>query len=66
MLDVYRRELDAAYEDGALFQLNMHPHVIGYRSRIVILEELIAHMKGHEGVWFATHADIARYVAGRA
>jgi hypothetical protein len=39
----------------------MHPHVIGYRSRVWILEELIRHIKGHPQVWFATHADIARY-----
>jgi peptidoglycan/xylan/chitin deacetylase (PgdA/CDA1 family) len=66
VLGIFRKEFDRAYAEGGLFLLTMHPHVIGYRSRIVILEELIAHMKGHEGVWFATHADIARYVAGRA
>jgi hypothetical protein len=26
-----------------------------------ILEELIRHIRGHDGVWFATHADVARY-----
>jgi hypothetical protein len=40
----------------------MHPHVIGYRSRIWILKELIAYMQAKEDVWFATHADIVRYV----
>ena len=40
----------------------MHPHVTGYRSRIFILEELIAHMKSRPGVWFGTHAEVARYV----
>ncbi len=62
VLDIFRREFDAAYEEGGLFQLTMHPHVIGYRSRIWILEELIRHAKakGHEdGVWFATHAEVA-------
>jgi hypothetical protein len=44
----------------------MHPHVIGYRSRISILEELIRHMKAQKGVWFATHAEIARHVAETA
>jgi hypothetical protein len=39
----------------------MHPHISGYRSRIWILEELIKHAKAHAGVWFSTHADIARY-----
>ena len=27
-----------------------------------ILEELIDYIAGHSGVWWATHADIARYV----
>ena len=30
---------------------------------MVMLEELIQYMKGHQGVWFATHEEIARYVA---
>ena len=37
----------------------MHPHVIGYRSRLFILEELIRHMQAKPGVWFATHRDVA-------
>ncbi len=41
----------------------MHPHVIGYRSRIFIVEELIRHMKAKGGCWFATHADVARHCA---
>jgi hypothetical protein len=39
----------------------MHPHIIGYRSRIWILEELIRYMRSLPGVWFATHADVVRY-----
>lgn len=62
VLDIFRREFDRAYAEGGLFLLTMHPHVIGYRSRMFILEELISHMKSHDDVWFATHADIARYV----
>ena len=59
--DIFKREFDAAYREGGIFQLTMHPHVTGYRSRIWILEELIRHIRGHERVWFATHADIVRY-----
>jgi peptidoglycan-N-acetylglucosamine deacetylase len=61
VFDIFKREFDAAYREGGLFQLTMHPHVIGYRSRVWILEELIRYIQGHEKVWFATHADIARY-----
>ncbi|MCY7305956.1 MAG: polysaccharide deacetylase [Rhodoferax sp.] len=59
VLDIFRREFDAAYAEGGLFLLTMHPHVIGYRSRMFILEELIRHMKALPDVWFATHRDVA-------
>lgn len=62
VFDIFRREFDAAYESGGLFQLTMHPHVIAARSRIWILEELIRHAASKR-VWFATHADVARYAA---
>ena len=58
VLDILRRELDAAWEAGGIFQLTCHPHVIGYRSRIWILDELIRHAKAKGDVWFATHAEI--------
>jgi peptidoglycan/xylan/chitin deacetylase (PgdA/CDA1 family) len=61
VLDIFKREFDRAYIEGGLFLLTMHPHVSGYRSRIFVLEELIRHIQGHEGVWFGTHADIARF-----
>ena len=47
-----------------MFLLTVHPHIIGHRSRIVLLERLIAHMKSKPGVWFATHEQIARHVKG--
>ncbi len=62
VLDIFRREFDQAYRDGGLFLLTMHPHVIGYRSRMFILEELIRHMQAQSGVWFATHRDVAQHV----
>ncbi len=66
VLDIFRREFDGAWEEGGLFVLTMHPHVIGYRSRIFILKELIAHMKARGDVWFATHAQVAAYVREKA
>lgn len=61
VFDIFRRELDAAYEEGGIFQVTMHPHISGYRSRVWILEELIRHAKAKKDVWFATHAEIASY-----
>ncbi len=62
VFDIFRREFDAAFDEGGLFQLVMHPFVIGYRSRIWILDQLIVHAKSRGDVWFATHADIAAWV----
>ena len=62
VLTIWRDEFDRAYAEGGLFQLTMHPHVIGHRSRMVVLEELIDYIRGHAGVWYATHAEIAEYV----
>ena len=62
VFEIFRREFDAAYDEGGLFQLTMHPHVIGYRSRIWILEELIRHARQRGGVWFATHAEVVDWV----
>jgi peptidoglycan-N-acetylglucosamine deacetylase len=60
VFDIFRREFDYAYEQGGLFQLTMHPHVITARSRIWILEELIRYATSKD-VWFATHAEVAAY-----
>ncbi len=61
---VWMDEFDKAYEEGTMFVLTMHPHIIGHRSRIVALEQLITHIqsKGAGRVWFATHAAAAEYV----
>ena len=66
VLDIFRRELDAAYNEGGIFQLTMHPHVIGYRSRIWILDEIIRHARGKAGTWFATHAQVVDWVKREA
>ena len=64
MFDIFRREFDAAYAEGGLFQLTMHPHVISARSRIWILEELVRHAQSKD-VWFATHAEVADWARAR-
>ncbi|MBV8165142.1 MAG: polysaccharide deacetylase [Alphaproteobacteria bacterium] len=66
VLELFRRELDAAYDAGGLFQLTMHPHITGPRSRIWILDEIIRHAKAKGGVWFATHEAVVRHVTAAA
>ena len=66
VFDIFKREFDGAYREGGLFQLTMHPHISGYRSRVWILEELIRYMRAHTDVWFATHAEIVAYAKAHA
>lgn len=66
VFDIFRREFDAAYAEGGIFQLTCHPHIIGYRSRIWILDELIGHARAKKGVWFATHEEVVRWAKAHA
>ncbi|WLQ62114.1 polysaccharide deacetylase family protein [Streptomyces glycanivorans] len=62
--EIWTDEFDAAYRDGGVFQLTLHPHVIGHRSRLVALRELLDHITSHRDVWFATHAELADTARG--
>jgi len=66
VLEVFKAEFDGAYEEGGLYLLTMHPHIIGHRSRIRLLDDLIGYIRAHDGVWFATHAAVARYCKDNA
>ena len=65
---VWMDEFDKAYDEGTMLVLTMHPHISGHRSRIVALEQLIAHIeaKGPGKVWWATHGEAAEYVRKQA
>jgi len=65
VVDIFLDELKLACEERGIFQLTMHPHVIGVRSRIWILQEIIDRAK-ELGGWFATHAQIVEYVKANA
>ena len=62
VFSIWKGEFDLAWEERGLFILTMHPHVIGHRGRIAMLDRLITYMKSKPGVWFATHEQIARHV----
>lgn len=66
VLQVYEDEFDLAYEEGTAFVMTMHPHYIGHRSRIVVLRELLEHIKSKPDVWFGTHEEAARWVREQA
>jgi peptidoglycan-N-acetylglucosamine deacetylase len=58
----WRDIFDYAYENvaGAWYGHAVHPQVIGQAHHIMMYERLLAHIKEHDGVWFATCDEIAR------
>lgn len=64
--EIFRAEFDGAWHEHGLFLLTLHPHLIGHRSRIVLLERLIRYMKSRGSVWFATHEQVARWCKANA
>lgn len=59
--EIFKAEFDGAYQERGLFLLTMHPHVIGHRSRLPLLDRVIAHAKAKGDVWFGTHEEVARW-----
>jgi peptidoglycan/xylan/chitin deacetylase (PgdA/CDA1 family) len=66
VLEIFKAEFDGAVAERGLFLLTLHPHIIGHRSRMALLEELVRHIEATPGVWFATHAEVARYCKEQA
>ncbi len=66
VLEIFKSEFDEAVKEKGLFLLTMHPHYIGHRSRLALLDRLITHIKSVPGVWFATHAQVAAYCKAQA
>jgi peptidoglycan/xylan/chitin deacetylase (PgdA/CDA1 family) len=52
-------------ESGSVLCLPLHPFVIGQPHRISALREILRHLKGAGGVWFATGSEIAQWYYDR-
>jgi peptidoglycan/xylan/chitin deacetylase (PgdA/CDA1 family) len=59
MLTVFQDEFREIYRWGGLYDLVMHPQVIGRPSRIALLREMIAFIRTFPDVWFATGTEVA-------
>jgi peptidoglycan/xylan/chitin deacetylase (PgdA/CDA1 family) len=59
--ELWRGDFDGMYAENsdAAFVLTCHPQIIGRHHRLQLLERLIQHMLGHDGVWFAQMGEIA-------
>jgi peptidoglycan/xylan/chitin deacetylase (PgdA/CDA1 family) len=61
VLQMWGKEFAGMHGESGCFVLTCHPFVIGRASRIAMLEELVAYMRGFPGVWFTTCLEAARW-----
>lgn len=57
----WKAELDAQYRRGRHFSMVLHPHGIGWPSRIPVLERFLGHATALPDLWNATSAECARH-----
>lgn len=62
-------QFDVVYRDaargGRLMCLSLHPFAIGQPHRVRHLDRVLAHIRGHDGVWVATADDIVEHYLSR-
>ena len=59
-----RDSFDTLYaEGGRMLSIGLHCRLIGRPGRAAALKRVLDYMAGHEGVWFATRAQIAEHWA---
>jgi peptidoglycan-N-acetylglucosamine deacetylase len=67
VLSLWQEEVLGVHEWGGIFNLTMHPQIIGHPSRLRMLRRLIEVIKSLDGVWLTTCEEVARHwlAAGR-
>ncbi|GGJ37627.1 polysaccharide deacetylase family protein [Paenarthrobacter histidinolovorans] len=60
-LEMWTLEAQAHHSQGSCFVLTNHPFISGRPSRAVALEQLIERVKGLDGMWITTLAEIAQH-----
>ena len=63
MIDAFDVLYDEGEQNGRVLGIALHPFLIGSPHRIRYLDRALAHMASHEGVWFATGAEIIAHYA---
>ena len=65
MLAVWTDEFDVLYREAdtepRLLSVNWHQCMLGRPAVSKVLDDLLAHIKKHDGVWFARGCDIAEF-----
>jgi len=57
----WTEEFRGIYRYGGLFNLTMHPQIIGRPGRLLMLERFLEYISGFPGLWFATGEEVAAY-----
>lgn len=71
MLSVWRDEFEVLYRESEaeprLLSINWHQCMLGRPALSKVLDDILAHLKGHDKVWFARGCDVAGFwMANRA
>jgi peptidoglycan/xylan/chitin deacetylase (PgdA/CDA1 family) len=66
--DVYQGTFDFLYrnEPGATLHIGIHAHFGGRPLVSAMLDQVLSHIRSHDGVWFPTCGELAAKVAGEA
>lgn len=63
--EIIKRQFDRLYREGersgTVMCIPLHPYLVGWPYRMKAFEEALAHIAGHDKVWFATGREIARH-----
>jgi peptidoglycan/xylan/chitin deacetylase (PgdA/CDA1 family) len=61
VLAIWRAEFDYLYQrlGEGVYTLTMHPQIMGRGSRLLMLEQFIEYLQGHDGVAFETLGEVA-------
>ncbi|MFQ5876923.1 MAG: polysaccharide deacetylase [Acidobacteriota bacterium] len=59
---IWKEQFEAIYEEGAYFNLTLHPQFIGRPAPRRMLDRFLTWIRSFEGVWFATGEELARRV----
>lgn len=58
----FKWEFEGYYDYGLCISYMFHPQVIGSPGRLLLLDELINHIKEKQDIWFATGSEIADWI----
>ncbi|MCY4088300.1 MAG: polysaccharide deacetylase family protein [Actinomycetia bacterium] len=63
--EMIRDQFDVLYREGAesarVMCISLHPYLVGQPNKLHALDQALAHITSHEGVWLATGEEIAAW-----